>query len=164
MNMSWKLLFIMLNVNYLIIKLFLTLYLVLYSISIYLYMCVHVHVWVYLFSCFPSYLGLMMTTSLCLFTIIRFNKAYLFYFLSLTLWGFCTVIILFCCTASWMVVLYCMCMYICIEDRTTSSCKTLWFCFSEINELFIKRSPFINIVSSLIWMLHALVMCSIYGI
>ena len=72
----------MLKRNELIIKIFLELYLVSIYVE-YMFMCVHmcimnlnVHGDAYAFSYFPCYLGLKMTASLCLSTILRFNKAY----------------------------------------------------------------------------------------
>ena len=72
----------MLKRNDLVTKIFLALYLVSTYVE-YMYMCVHMcimnmHVSVggCVFSCFTSYLGLTMTTSFCLYIIIRFNKAY----------------------------------------------------------------------------------------
>ena len=73
----------MLNINYLVIKIFLALYLVIINVE-YIYMCVHMcfmnlHVGEYLFSCFPCYLVLTMTASLFLSPILSFNKVGLLY-------------------------------------------------------------------------------------
>ena len=69
MTLSSKLLFIMLNINDLIIKLFLSLYLVsIYYYGVFINVCAYVYheyACVYVFLCFPCYLGLTMPESFC---------------------------------------------------------------------------------------------------
>ena len=109
MTLSWKIFFIMLNINYLIIKQFLALYLVgIYYLYIFIYVCymcimnMHVNGCIYVFSCFPCYLVLTMTASLCLSTIIRFNEVVWLYLKSLPVWGYCIITRLRYRTVSWL--------------------------------------------------------------
>ena len=78
-------------------------------IIIYGYMCVdmcimnvYVHDCLYVFSCFPCYLGLIMTASFCWYPLLRFNKACQLYLKFLPLWGLCTVIRLHYRTIYWL--------------------------------------------------------------
>ena len=99
MTLSWNLLFCMLNINDLLIKLFIFLYLVSIYVWIYLYVCTYVYhgnVCTWWFICIFMFFLLFGIENYCidLFTpIVRFNKAYWFYLESLPKWGFRSVII-----------------------------------------------------------------------
>ena len=77
-----KTLVFVLNINDLVIKLFLDLYLVKIYVE-YIYMCVHMCIMnihantcEYAFLCFTCYLGWTMTASLLLSPMLRINKEY----------------------------------------------------------------------------------------
>ena len=105
-------------------------------IRIYVYMCVHicimnlhVHGCVHSFSRFPCYLGLTMTAPLCLYPILRFNKAHWFYLQQLPVRGCCNFIRLCYCMVSWLFFkLIHVCIYVFLID-TTLSCISLVLCF-----------------------------------
>ena len=135
--MSWKLLFIMLKINELIIKLFLPLYLVIiYDSYIFIYVCAYVYheysgTWLCIcISCFPCYLGLKMTATFYLYTIIRFNMAYWFYLKSIPIWGCCTIIslVLLHVILDGVFILIYVCIYVMLIEMTLS-CNPLVICF-----------------------------------
>ena len=115
---------------------YLTCILFLYMIHMYLLMCLdmcimimNVHGYVYVFSSFIYHLGLKMTLSFFLSSILRFNKSYWLYLKYLHVWGFCIIIKLSCYMvswlrfASWYIYLY---MYIWYKRPL---CVTIWFSF-----------------------------------
>ena len=147
MTLLWKILFIMLKRNDLATKLFLELYLVI----IYVYTCVYrksahtqgVCVFTFVFSLL--FLGLTMTPSLCLSTILRFNKSGLFYLKTTP-----CVILMYrikfcCCMVSWRDLQIDICIYIFFFLREKNLSFNHFSLFSERNNLVVTILLFISL-------------------
>ena len=106
-------------------------------------MCVSVsciYLCIYVFSCFPCYLGLQMTTSLCFISAIRFNKSYIDYICKFCI---CEVDVpLFDCVITrslkWGDI------YIYLLKRKWNRCLQLFLYFLDRNDLVMKIFPFIR--------------------
>ena len=107
--MSWKLLLIMLNINNLIIKLFLALYLlIMYNFCICIYVGTYVnHEYERTWLCISIFMfsllfGIYNYCVIMLIPVRSFNKVYWFYLQLLPVWGFCTIIRLHYLAVSWL--------------------------------------------------------------
>ena len=142
-----------------------------YICWIYVYLCTYVYhesartrlkICILTFSLLS--LGLTTNKSLYLYTILRFNKADLFYLQSLPVWGWYTVnTSLSHCLQTWFVDWY-ICMYTCITDRDDTTVLPFGCLFLERKLLCHDPLTFYSFSPSSIWKWHAILMYYIDGI